>query len=119
MKEFGIPVCKSSQLDGSSLELELDISADLPCLQGHFPHLPVVPGLAQLHWALELANTNLNTSKQVLAIEALKFQHIMQPDQRVCLQLRFDAVKSKLHFSFSDEQHKYSSGRVLLKANNV
>ena len=36
-----------------SFEQRLRVPGDLPCLEGHFPGLPVLPGLAQLSWAAE------------------------------------------------------------------
>lgn len=119
MKDFGRPLGRLLMREGDHVELGLVVSSELPCLQGHFPQLPVVPGLAQLHWAVLFGAEYVAPSNQVLAVEALKYQHVMQPGNEVTLYLRFDVKSHKLHFKFYSEQHAYSSGRILLKVDNV
>ncbi|MDO6685294.1 MULTISPECIES: ApeI family dehydratase [unclassified Agarivorans] len=119
MKKFGVPTVESVEDVNGSVNISLFIAADLPCLQGHFPNLPVVPGVAQLHWAIEFATEYLNVPSKVVALEALKYQHVMQPNCRLQLSLRFDKEKSKLYFSYFNENNKYSSGRVQLGFDDV
>ncbi|GGB07960.1 ApeI family dehydratase [Agarivorans gilvus] len=119
MKDFGRPLGKLLEREGEQVKLSLFVSKDLACLQGHFPQLPVVPGLAQLHWAVLFGAEYVAPSNQVQAVEALKYQHVMQPENEVQLELRFDPKSNKLHFRYYSEQHAYSSGRVVLKVDNV
>ncbi|WP_221074798.1 thioester dehydrase [Agarivorans aestuarii] len=119
MKDFGRPGVELVQQTNGTFTLSLNIASELPCLQGHFPNLPVVPGVAQLHWAVEFAASYLGVSNEVSALEVLKYQHVMQPERSIQLSLRFDEKKSKLYFNYFDEDNKYSSGRVVLGAVDV
>jgi 3-hydroxymyristoyl/3-hydroxydecanoyl-(acyl carrier protein) dehydratase len=92
----------------------LEISADLDVFKGHFDKIPVVPGVVQIHWALEFCREyllNINPS-EIAWVEALKFQHVIIPDTRV--ELRLELANNKLTFSFCLEEQRYSSGKVVI-----
>ncbi|RDD81860.1 acyl-CoA synthetase [Dyella tabacisoli] len=94
--------------------LALHIPPELIYFAGHFPGAPVLPGVVQIGWALELAATRLGTPKACRNMEALKFQHLLRPGDRADLTLRADAARGKLHFAYRFGAHLYSSGRLLL-----
>lgn len=95
--------------------LQLAIPADLPCLAGHFPGHPLLPGVVQIGWALDLAARYLGTSLQCRDMEAVKFQHMMQPGQPVTLTLHADRASGKLHFRYHAGDATFSSGRLVLE----
>lgn len=101
------------QCDGEVWQLQLQLPADLVYFDGHFPPAPVLPGAVQIAWALQLAAPRLGTSTSCRELEALKFQQLLQPGDRVTLSLRLDA-RGKLHFSYRRGDIAYSSGRLLL-----
>jgi len=39
-----------SETLGPPVRLELAVAPDLPCFEGHFPGVPVLPGVVQLDW---------------------------------------------------------------------
>lgn len=94
--------------------LELRIPTDIAYFAGHFPSAPVLPGVVQIAWALELAASRLGTPRACRTMEALKFQHVLRPGERVDLTLRWDAARGKLHFAYRLGEHAYSSGRLVL-----
>ncbi len=99
--------------DGEAWLLELEVPAELRYFDGHFPQAPVLPGAVQIAWALALAAQRLGTSLTCRSMEALKFQQLLRPGDRVQLSLRTDA-RGKLHFSYSRGDIMYSSGRLLV-----
>ncbi len=109
------PVILGEQRDGDACTLQLSIPADLAYFPGHFPQAPVLPGVAQVEWALRLAAKRLGTSPRCREMEALKFQRLLQPGNRVTLALRFDRPRGKLHFAYRDGDAVYSSGRLVLE----
>jgi acyl-CoA synthetase (AMP-forming)/AMP-acid ligase II/3-hydroxymyristoyl/3-hydroxydecanoyl-(acyl carrier protein) dehydratase len=97
-------------------ELALEISQELEVLEGHFPEQPVVPGVAQLHWAIGWGREAFACQGHLARMEVLKFQALMLPGHQVKLVLDWNAEKSSLTFKFSSQTAVYSSGRVVLTA---
>ncbi|WP_266181305.1 hypothetical protein [Dyella humicola] len=95
--------------DESLLQLRLPL--ELRHFTCHFPRLPVLPGVVQLAWALELAAERLGTPRQCRRIDMLKFQRLLRPGDELQLQLRHDAAAHKLHFAYRLGDGEASSGR--------
>ncbi len=95
--------------DESRLQLRLPL--ELRHFSGHFPHLPVLPGVMQLAWALELAAERLGTPRQCRRIDMLKFQRLLRPGDELQLQLRHDTAAHRLHFAYRLGDSEASSGR--------
>ncbi|NNT93504.1 acyl-CoA synthetase family protein [Stutzerimonas nitrititolerans] len=97
--------------------LELGVPVDLAHFSGHFPQTPVLPGVVQIDWAISLARQLIeNLPPRFQGMEVLKFQQLARPGDRLQLTLRFDAQRSKLHFSYRNGDAPCSSGRILLEA---
>lgn len=101
--------------ESDSCTLQLQVPPDLACFPGHFPGAPVVPGVVQVGWALTLAAARLGSGAHCREMEALKFQRLLQPGERVTLTLRLDRARGKLHFSYHEGDTAYSSGRLVLE----
>ncbi|MEE3331008.1 MAG: AMP-binding protein [Myxococcota bacterium] len=69
------------------LERSLFISPDLEAFEGHFPGSPIVPGVAQLDWAISAATELLGFGAHPERIEALKFTSPLEPDTHVVLRV--------------------------------
>ena len=109
------PVILHEQRDGDGCTLQLRVPTDLAYFPGHFPQAPVLPGAVQVAWALRLAASRLGTSPHCREMEALKFQRLLQPGDRVTLTLHHDGVRGKLHFAYREGGTAYSSGRLVLE----
>ncbi|WP_394789522.1 AMP-binding protein [Rhodoferax sp.] len=92
---------------------ELDIQADLRVFDGHFAVAPVLPGVAQLDWALSFGRECFPITGAFLRVEALKFQRPVQPGDRITLALTWRAVSSTLVFAYSHGEQMHSSGRIV------
>lgn len=97
----------------STVTVDIDVPADLEYLQGHFPEQPVVPGVVQVHWAIERATDHFGALGAFKGIEALKFHRIIEPDTNLKLELEFS--DGKLRFSYSSEFGRHSQGRILFE----
>ncbi len=71
----------------SGITLQLELQADLVVFDGHFPGLPILPGVAQLEWAVHFGHTLLGTPNEFQRMDAIKFQKIMQPGEQIELTL--------------------------------
>lgn len=96
--------------------LALRVPLDLVYFPGHFPQAPVLPGAVQVAWALTLASTRLGTPLRCHVMEALKFQQLLRPGDRVDLSFHHDPVRHKLHFAYRYGEKAYSSGRLAWSA---
>lgn len=113
-----LPVELHAEQQGDALILRLHVVADLFWFRGHFPTLPILPGVAQLDWALHYGLTRLGIGKSFAAIDNIKFQQPVPPDAELALQLQWQAEKSLLSFSYSlingDVATVASSGKIRL-----
>ena len=99
--------------------VDLHVPVDLTFFSGHFPTAPVVPGVVQVDWAFNLAQELMTLPPRFAGMEVLKFQQLLRPGDAVQLKLSFDQARCKLHFSYSTEQARCSSGRILLGLDDV
>ncbi|NVZ61496.1 AMP-binding protein [Pseudomonas gingeri] len=111
----GPEVLAQNETDGEWL-LHLAVPPDLAYFSGHFPATPVLPGVVQVDWALELGRERLELPARFAGMEVLKFQQLVRPGDRIELSLRFDPERSKLHFAFRNASAACSSGRIVLEA---
>ncbi|MCL2308839.1 MAG: AMP-binding protein [Proteobacteria bacterium] len=86
------------------------------CVQaftGHFPQLPILPGVAQIDWALRLAQRYFPVEGRFSGFRQLRFQRILSPDDKVSLTLRFSPEKKEVHFIYASAHGVHSQGRAL------
>ncbi|HSV34484.1 MAG TPA: AMP-binding protein [Ramlibacter sp.] len=108
-----LPQAEWSRRDATEARLAVQVTPDLAVLDGHFPGAPVLPGVAQLHWAIEFARTCFTLPGRFLRAEALKFQRPVIPTVRLELALRWRAETGQLSFEFTTHEGVHSSGRVV------
>lgn len=94
-----------------SLLVRLEITEDLDCFRGHFPGLPVLPGVVQLHWAVEIAREYFGFSEAVGDIKRLKFKSIVSPPTVVELEVTRTG-EDEARFVFSSADTTFSQGRL-------
>lgn len=99
--------------EGESITYQLRVPADLAHFAGHFPGLPILPGIVQVDWAVRLARRDLPGLTASHAISNLKFQAMVRPDAVLTLELRHDADRHSLQFAYRDTVRTYSSGRII------
>lgn len=95
-------------------ELELDLSPDLAVFDGHFPQAAILPGVAQLDWAIRFGREAFALPPRFVRMEALKFQRVARPHDRIRLQLQWLPAKQTLHFTYTSAHGPHASGRVVL-----
>lgn len=105
-------VLTSLRGDGCTASLELRVPPDLACLRGHFPTLPIVPGAAQLGWAVEFGAEFLGTATTMRACSLVKFERIIQPGRLLRLRIAAETDASRIHFEISSALGRHSSGRI-------
>jgi len=101
------------------LRCAVEIPLDQAYFSGHFPGVPVVPGVAQIGWAVDIARQKLFPDLQCRGMEVLKFQKLLRPGDTAELSLRWNADNAKLYFAFTLNGEPCSSGRLIHQADHV
>jgi 3-hydroxymyristoyl/3-hydroxydecanoyl-(acyl carrier protein) dehydratase len=115
MRNADSPAVLDKRVAEHSAELRLFVGGQLSCFRGHFPDAPIVPGVMQIHWAIEFARQLLDMDIDASAIEALKFQRAIPPATYVTLKLQFATDTKTLYFDYSSEAGRFSSGRIAMR----
>ncbi|WP_005036029.1 Beta-hydroxyacyl-(acyl-carrier-protein) dehydratase FabA/FabZ [Holophaga foetida] len=92
------------------------VEADHHVFQGHFPKEPIVPGLAQVDWAIQLGERDYGPLGAFTGISNLKFQRIIVPDEAIELRLTPNPVKHTLAFEFQGADGRKSSGTLTFES---
>ena len=100
--------------------LSLDIVPQLRVFDGHFPGMPVLPGVVQLDWAIVYAREAFaEVPARFLRAEQLKFQLPVVPPLQLDLALEWNADARQLGFRYSSQKGVHSSGRLVFGAAGV
>jgi len=99
-------------------EALLDMAADLAVFDGHFPQAPLLPGVAQLDWAIALGRACFDMPGAFSRVDVLKFQTPIFPGTQVRLLLRWDAEHGVLQFQYQSPsgEQRHASGNVVFHA---
>jgi 3-hydroxymyristoyl/3-hydroxydecanoyl-(acyl carrier protein) dehydratase len=91
----------------------LQIAADHPAFAGHFPGLPIVPGVVLLDAALFTIAAALQVQLDCCTLSTVKFRSVARPGQ--ALSLRFDSSSpGKLRFAIESAGQAVVEGVVAL-----
>lgn len=109
-----ITACRA--IDGG-VELDLVLDPGLLWFQGHFPGLPLLPGVVQLDWVLLLAARHLGLAAEAAASRfQVKYKAGIFPGDALTLTLRHDPAKARLSFEYRRDGAVCSSGAVTVAA---
>jgi hypothetical protein len=76
----------------------------------------VLPGVAQLDWALHYGREAFRPNGEPLRIEQLKFQALVRPDMQVTLALDWAPDTGALTFRYTSAAGTHASGRLVFAA---
>ena len=99
--------------DGMALDLFLP--AELAQLDGHFPGMPIVPGVAQIDWAAKLAARHLGAGDGVARKFQVKFRRVTVPETTVTLTLRHVPARRRLTFEYRAAGEVLTTGSIALE----
>jgi len=99
--------------EATHAKVELPLDASLAVFDGHFPQAAILPGVAQLDWAVQLAREVFAVPRHFLRMEALKFQRVARPGDVVRLDLEWHPERVTLVFRYTSVHGPHASGRVV------
>ena len=108
-----LPEILAERAAPGGLELELRVPPDLEYFAGHFPGIPILPGVVQIDWSVRLGAARLPVRGAFVAAEQIKFLSIVRPAAQLTLALQLNADQTKMNFSYAGKDRKYSSGTLV------
>ena len=92
---------------------EVFISEDLPFFDGHFENFKLLPAVAQIKIALNIAIEIFETDFAVQKLSKVKFINMIYPNTKVNIEGHYS--NDSLSFKIYDNDKKYSEGKALIK----
>jgi 3-hydroxymyristoyl/3-hydroxydecanoyl-(acyl carrier protein) dehydratase len=113
MKANALPLIRNETADDDAgVTLHLALPATLSLFAGHFPGLPLLPGVAQVHWAACFGQARFAIAGGFSRLINLKFQKPVLPDSELDLALTWDAARRQLGFCYTSAAGCHASGKI-------
>lgn len=110
-----MPDILSTNKTEQSAIFEIFIPNDLAHFSGHFPGLPILPGVVQLDWAIKLMHESFGIQEdRFVGIKAMKFMAPLVPDTHATLSLEIRPESGRMLFIIHSRGKTCTSGQVLL-----
>lgn len=103
------------RVGAGGLGCSVRVPYDLAIFDGHFPTIPILPGVMQVDWAVKLARTHLQVGGRFKGVAATKFRRIVQPGMNLELTLEHRPEIQELRFEYLLGDALASTGRVLFR----
>lgn len=100
------------EVSGNVVTAQILVPEDLYYFDGHFDEIPVLPGVVQLNWAMELAIKHFALGGDFQAIDTMKFTKIIPPGTMLDLRIEYLPEKAKLLFAYQLGEQTYSYGKI-------
>jgi 4-coumarate--CoA ligase (photoactive yellow protein activation family) len=97
---------------GDEFFYELHVPRTLIHFAGHFPGLPILPGVVQVDWAVRLAATRVPAVRNVASIDRLKFMAPVPPGAHLKLTLVHDVARLRAQFTYRLGERDCASGVI-------
>ena len=110
----GLPVFDHVSVDCAhrSISCEISVPRELRVLRDHFPGAPVVPGVTQIAWVVELVRRHRLASVPLRGILAAKFRRLVLPGMRLAARIESGPAPGQCCFVFELDGEAVSSGRL-------
>ena len=106
-----LPHIESVEASDSTASYRIRVAPEIEHFRGHFPGFPILPGIVQLDWAVQLGRRHFAGLGDSTGVDNFKCQALVFPGAALTLELRRD--DSGLHFRYFDARRTYSSGKIL------
>lgn len=86
------------------------VDAGLSYFSGHFPGAPILPGVVQVHWALDIARVEFGLEARFSGMRNLKFKAPTRPN--TWLRMELVAKQNAVEFLLRDHREVRTQGRL-------
>jgi 3-hydroxymyristoyl/3-hydroxydecanoyl-(acyl carrier protein) dehydratase len=101
--------------DAETRSYELRVPHTLVHFAGHFPGLPILPGVVQIDWAMRLASALAPGVRALASIDQLKFTAPVPPGAVLRLLLTHDAPRRRVPFVWRIGERDCASGVMVYR----
>lgn len=95
------------------LRFPLRIDAAHPCLPGHFPGRPVVPGVLILEEVMRCARDALDLPLRLARVPQVKFATPLLPDEDAVIELTLDRPALRARFRLMHDARLLAAGELV------
>jgi 3-hydroxymyristoyl/3-hydroxydecanoyl-(acyl carrier protein) dehydratase len=110
------PLIKHTSQEENRIELLINFAKEAEYFQGHFPQIAILPGVVQVHYAMECAENYFGIIPEISKINRLRFTNIISPEKDIYLQIEHIKDIGKIMFKYFFGAKIYSSGTIYLRA---
>ncbi len=110
LKETFFTIISSSTKDESTFTSKIYINKEHEIFKGHFPDLPVVPGVCMMQIIKELLEEQLQNKLQLKSAANIKFLSLINP---------FENAEVDVEISYSKAEDESYVANGVISANNV
>ncbi len=97
------------------VEIDISIPPELFYFRGHFPIRPILPGVVQIDWAVQLADQHLGTNIKSAQKFNVKFKSIVEPPAFLKVVLTQPPESDRVTFEYRDGDSVLSSGSISMR----
>ena len=108
-----LPPFAAATRSAREMVLTLSLRDCEQAFDGHFPQLPILPGVTQIDWALRLAQRYFPIAGRFSGLRQLKFHRILRPADDVSLTLCFSPEKQEVRFTYALANEMCSQGHAM------
>jgi 4-coumarate--CoA ligase (photoactive yellow protein activation family) len=94
---------------------ELRVPSTLIHFAGHFPGLPILPGVVQVDWAVRFAAAQVPAARNVVSIDRLKFMAPVPPGALLKLTFSHDASRRRIPFTYRLGERDCAAGVIVYR----
>jgi len=97
------------------ITVTLALPSDHEAFLGHFPGQPILAGVIQIAWAMQLAAQYFKLEQRVAQDFQVKFRKVIAPTDALSLVLRRDPRRARLSFEYRVDGEIAASGKIRLE----
>lgn len=106
-----MPIIQHEAVDSGSAVFRLELQHDLCWFEGHFPQMPLLPGVAQLHIVATLANRAWDIEIAGRTLSRVKFRRPTHPGDVLTLSLKRSG-DTRIDFEYARGEDVTASGTM-------
>ena len=103
------------RVQDQTIEVIMQISAELPYFKGHFEGMAILPGVVQILWAEAISRKHFNLGGGYSGMQKIKFKSVVQPGTNLKLTLKNMDNGKKVHFSYRSDKSIHAEGYLLFE----